>query len=173
MAFIRGPGWFQRLNMIPCYFLKSFRECTAVMAQILGLLKWTLDQISQLACFSNNTENSPGCSPRHLPLKSFLLLYTWLWIFTDSSTKPHLSLPLAHKAFTFPPTLTQPSVPLLPPPKCLPSLSVFAHLSRRKSKAHVHLKLMYREYIRREHTTAVSSVNEAEQKWRRYRSSDW
>lgn len=45
-----------------------------VMAQILRLLKWTQDQISQLACFCNNTENSPRHSPSHLPLSPFLLL---------------------------------------------------------------------------------------------------
>lgn len=40
----------------PCYFLNPFRSSNTVMAQILRLLKWTQDQISQFACFRNNTE---------------------------------------------------------------------------------------------------------------------
>lgn len=70
------------------------------MVQFLSLRKWTLFQISQLACFCNNNETSSKHSPNHLPLSPFSLFIhsTLNSHFTDSSTEAH-SQPLHLKPF--------------------------------------------------------------------------
>lgn len=66
------------------------------MVQFLSLRKWTLFQISQLACFCDNNETSSKHSPNHLPLSPFSLLSTLLSIPTLQTPQPRLS----HSPFT-------------------------------------------------------------------------
>ncbi len=66
-------------EQVPFYSLKPLGNCNMVMAQILRLLKWTQDQISQLACSYNNTENPPRHSePFTIKLISASPLYRLL-----------------------------------------------------------------------------------------------
>ena len=128
ITLILGLKWFLPITeRDPCYFLIPFRSRNTVMVRILGLLKCTRDQISQLARFYNN---SPRHSPSHSPFSSFLLLFTSL-----------ISPPL--EPLTFSLTLT--SLPV----RLLASLSshflstdICLH-TELKEAAHIHSKLLY------------------------------
>ena len=93
ITLIVGLQWFPpTTEQDPCYFLKPFRSCNTVMVHILVPFKWTQDQISQLTCFRNNTENSPRhTEPFPIKFISSSIHFALYPHFTDSYTKPHLS----------------------------------------------------------------------------------
>lgn len=86
-----GLMWFSPTAEAPFYSGKPLGNCNMVMAQILRLFKWTQDQISQLACACNNTENSPRHS-EPFTIKLIPPLHFALYPhFTDSLARLHVS----------------------------------------------------------------------------------